>query len=212
MLFDVFAGVGPFAIPAAKAGCSKVFANDLNPDSYNWLKENCLRNKVVETVDTFNLDGAEFIRTIIAAHLKSAAVLASEKVPPQTFTFHIVMNLPAIAVTFLKHLLNLLEGVDSVSWTNSTYSCLDKRVTVHCYCFSKNPANDDYKRDALSQVLSNLNLSPDVTLPNLDVHIVRNVAPNKEMVCVSFSLPIQLLCSDKNSDNDLCVTKKLKQN
>jgi 2-polyprenyl-3-methyl-5-hydroxy-6-metoxy-1,4-benzoquinol methylase len=34
---DVMAGIGPFTIPAAKAGCT-VLANDINPDSAHWLK------------------------------------------------------------------------------------------------------------------------------------------------------------------------------
>ena len=42
---DVFAGVGPFAIPAAKKGCG-VFANDLNPNSYEYLEKNIVGNKV----------------------------------------------------------------------------------------------------------------------------------------------------------------------
>lgn len=49
MLYDVFAGVGPFAIPAAKKGCM-VFANDLNPESFHWLKYNVGLNKVAEKV------------------------------------------------------------------------------------------------------------------------------------------------------------------
>lgn len=39
------AGVGPFSIPAAKKGAF-VYANDLNPCSYQWLCENIKLNKV----------------------------------------------------------------------------------------------------------------------------------------------------------------------
>lgn len=43
---DVMAGVGPFALPSAKKRVW-VWANDLNPESYNSLVENAQRNKVL---------------------------------------------------------------------------------------------------------------------------------------------------------------------
>lgn len=42
---DVFAGVGPFAVPAAKKGCA-VFGNDLNPNSAKYMLANSIENKV----------------------------------------------------------------------------------------------------------------------------------------------------------------------
>jgi len=42
---DLMAGVGPFAIPAGKKGVF-VWANDLNPDSYESMKDAVARNKV----------------------------------------------------------------------------------------------------------------------------------------------------------------------
>lgn len=42
---DVFAGVGPFALPAGKKGCA-VLANDLNPESYKYLVQNIKNNNV----------------------------------------------------------------------------------------------------------------------------------------------------------------------
>ena len=42
---DMFCGIGPFAIPSAMRGCT-VHANDLNPRSYHYLRENVVLNKV----------------------------------------------------------------------------------------------------------------------------------------------------------------------
>lgn len=44
---DMFAGVGPFAIPAAKQIKCKVYANDLNPRSFHYLQQNMKLNKVI---------------------------------------------------------------------------------------------------------------------------------------------------------------------
>lgn len=41
VVIDIMAGIGPFAVPAAKAKC-RVLANDLNPDSFKWLQVSCL--------------------------------------------------------------------------------------------------------------------------------------------------------------------------
>lgn len=45
VVVDVFAGVGPFAIPAGRKGCA-VLANDLNPVSHTYLEKNVHDNRV----------------------------------------------------------------------------------------------------------------------------------------------------------------------
>jgi tRNA (guanine37-N1)-methyltransferase len=45
VVIDAMAGVGPFAVPAAKKGCS-VYGNDLNPESVKWMEVNRVKNKV----------------------------------------------------------------------------------------------------------------------------------------------------------------------
>lgn len=106
---DVFAGIGPFAVPAAKKGCL-VYANDLNPHSYSALVENAKTNKVSAKVRAHNLDGRDFIREIAAQKLPS----------PIT---QVVMNLPAIAVEFL----DAFRGV---------FPRTTPLPTIHCYAFS----------------------------------------------------------------------------
>ncbi|XP_044464135.1 tRNA (guanine(37)-N1)-methyltransferase 2 isoform X2 [Mangifera indica] len=63
---DMFAGIGPFAIPAAQKGCI-VFANDLNPDSIHYLKINAKVNKVDDFVCAYNMDARKFISQMMAA-------------------------------------------------------------------------------------------------------------------------------------------------
>ena len=61
VVVDVMAGVGPFAVPAGRAGI-RVYANDLNPASHHWLAANVARNKVVHTVRSTCADGRDFVR------------------------------------------------------------------------------------------------------------------------------------------------------
>ncbi|KAG9122742.1 tRNA(m(1)G37)methyltransferase [Ceratobasidium sp. 392] len=79
---DVFAGVGPFAVPAAKRG-AVVFANDLNGESTKWMEVNVKNNKVrfidlfyVKQPDLYahkvsprvritTLDGRKFIHDVV---------------------------------------------------------------------------------------------------------------------------------------------------
>lgn len=44
-LLDLFCGIGPLCIRAAKKGCN-VIGNDLNPDCYKYLQINAKLNKV----------------------------------------------------------------------------------------------------------------------------------------------------------------------
>ena len=64
VICDMFAGIGPFAIPAAQKGCT-VYANDLNPTSVKYLEINARINKVSKKVHIYNMDAREFMRKIM---------------------------------------------------------------------------------------------------------------------------------------------------
>lgn len=178
-VFDVFAGVGPFAIPAARLG-AKVLANDLNPDSYKWLQHNCKLNKVESKVRTFNLDGRAFIQGPFKQELH--CLMKGEG------GVHVVMNLPALALEFLDAFRGLLQH-ETASESNLP--------TVHCYAFSKeeNPEADVVERASRSLGFPLKN--------KCSVHFVRNVAPNKDMMCVRFPIPKEVLfCSDEKNTGE----------
>lgn len=90
VVVDAMAGIGPFAIPAAKRG-SVVHANDLNPDSYKWLVTNTEINKV--KVHCYNQDARVFMKNAVKGKFGDQQ---------QGLIFqHIIMNLPATAIEFL---------------------------------------------------------------------------------------------------------------
>eukprot|EP01018_Ginkgo_biloba_P029416 Gb_03929 [translate_table: standard] len=65
IICDMFAGVGPFVIPAAQRGCG-VYANDLNPTSVEYLQINAVLNKVKERISVYNMDARDFMRHLTA--------------------------------------------------------------------------------------------------------------------------------------------------
>lgn len=188
VVFDVFAGVGPFAIPAAKKNCI-VYANDLNPESYKWLIHNCKLNKVDKKVQAFNADGREFIRTVVKEELSKYIKSFSTD---QKNRLHIVMNLPALALEFLdtfRHLLPEQRHNEIVL------------PTVHCYGFSKDDNPEKEVKDRAEELLG-------ATLESCSIHLVRKVAPNKEMMCISFELPAEVLFGSQTNNEGEPVSKR----
>ncbi|KAJ4429359.1 hypothetical protein ANN_28121 [Periplaneta americana] len=183
ILYDVFAGVGPFAIPAAKKKCI-VLANDLNPESHKWLLHNGKINKVLKLLQTFNKDGGDFIKYDMKRDMLQRWQSGNYK----SSTMHITMNLPAMAATFLKYFKALFTSseVESIEVNNFP--------VVHLYCFAK---GDD--PIAIAKELVEENLDTKLKDNLVDIFHVRNVSVNKEMMRVTFSLP-----------KDVCIEEQCK--
>eukprot|EP01065_Artemidia_motanka_P017820 TRINITY_DN21224_c0_g1_i2.p1 TRINITY_DN21224_c0_g1~~TRINITY_DN21224_c0_g1_i2.p1 ORF type:complete len:424 (+),score=111.50 TRINITY_DN21224_c0_g1_i2:55-1326(+) len=167
VLCDVMAGIGPFAIPAAKRG-HRVFANDLNPASYEALVKNAKENDVAQLVQPSCEDGRVFVK-----RMRDKLLRGETESLPTGASVHFSMNLPASAVEFLDAFR------EDQGWDGSVAV---HRAVVHVYCFS---SAADFKADAQRQAEAVLGRPLG---PSASVHHVRNVAPRKEMLCVSFRL------------------------
>ena len=88
---------------------------------------------------------------------------------------HVIMNLPASAPEFL----DAFHG-----FTGTTLP----RIHVHCFSSKDDDADDQ----AIQRCAKALGCPLDKQDHNVSVKIVRDVAPNKNMLCVSFNLPEQV--------------------
>lgn len=185
VFYDIFAGVGPFSIPIGKRKCT-VLANDLNPESYRWLQHNAKRNKVLQTVQTFNRDGREFIRQNVRDDLLQRWQQEPDKDAETAPAAHIAMNLPAMALEFLDAFRGL---VTLEEWRSAKTRIVPM---VHAYCFAKGDRPAEVARADAERCLGARFGA------NLDgIHFVRNVAPNKDMFRVSFMLTEELMTTSK---------------
>lgn len=157
---DVFSGVGPIAISAAKK-VKRVYANDLNPYAIEYLESNSVLNKLERKIKVFNMDGRRFIN----------AMFSSDKAESIT---QVVMNLPNDAAEFL----DAFRGI----FRKKSRDKQLKLPMIHVYGFSKaqDPEFDFHQRIriALSEVAV-----------DVEMHRVRLVAPGKWMLRASFILP-----------------------
>ena len=66
-IWDMMAGIGPFAVAAARAHGCQVDANDLNPRSHHYLQQNCTLNKVDKLVTAHKMCARLFLRHMVHA-------------------------------------------------------------------------------------------------------------------------------------------------
>ncbi|KAJ7597397.1 Met-10+ like-protein-domain-containing protein [Mycena floridula] len=205
VLADVFAGVGPFALPAAKKTCA-VLANDLNPQSFKYLLKNIKDNDLTGLVRPFCEDGRVFIKSAFARVLEEpfppytgprrsktserrmqklvakgvASALESEpsNLPPRKRITQFVMNLPDTAIQFLDAFRGVISAQDA--------SVYEQMPLIHCYCFTRELEQEPAEIDIRKRVQESLGES---VTEDVVVRRVRSVAPGKEMYCITFRLP-----------------------
>ncbi|CAH9138882.1 unnamed protein product [Cuscuta epithymum] len=157
---DVFAGVGPLAISAAKK-VKYVYANDLNPQAVEYMERNCVLNKVERKIEVYNMHGRRFIDTIFS----------SQKT--RTIT-QVVMNLPNDAVDYLDVFRGLFRK------NNKYKEPIFPRIHVYGFSRAQDPEFDFHERIRIA--LSEVGFE-------VEMRTVRAVAPGKYMLCASFILP-----------------------
>lgn len=176
VIADVMAGVGPFAVPLSlctvssnEKNCTyhniQVHANDLNPASYQYLQLN------LENNHKRNKTGATAKSNYNCYNLDGRTFLHHLLWERKIHLNHCIMNLPAIAIEFL----DAFRG----------YSSPLPPTVVHVYCF-ETKKEEDAKRNAIQRCEAALGCSIEDVL---NIHIVRDVSPHTNMMCISFLLP-----------------------
>jgi tRNA (guanine37-N1)-methyltransferase len=174
-VWDMFCGVGPFAIPLMKKQCI-VYANDLNPASVQYLRESANLNKFNKNnLSVYNQDAVQFIRD------RGQAVLSGK----EQMAERVLMNLPALGLEFLHVFQGLFADADAQQKARIQEMKLPLCLS---YCFA--PDSKEYKPHIFGRIKKALG---DFDSTQVSMHHVRSVAPNKEMYCVTIQLTHEIV-------------------
>lgn len=176
---DAMAGVGPFAVPLTSSHAPHYHltpivchANDLNPISYQFLRTNAKLNKCFSgRLEMYNMDARAFIHKMNTEGVE---------------VDHFIMNLPAMAPEFLDAFRGWKFGVS-------------RPPMIHVHCFGEKAKGLEEIAQVEIQVLQRCEralgcygcLADDTKRKKneVNVRVVRDVGPRKNMLCVSFRLP-----------------------
>lgn len=153
LIVDMFAGVGPFSIQIAKRHDVKVYAFDVNPDAYNYLKENIKLNKLKGEVIPYNLN----VRDLLNPSDTFGKLL-------QDKADRVIMNLPERSTDFVDVACFLMKNSGGI---------------LHFYHFSEKPNPIERTIDLLHKKLNGL--SWDIEKIN-NSKIVKSYSPKAELV------------------------------
>lgn len=164
-IVDVFCGIGPFAVRAAKEKSCRVWANDLNPECFKYLQVNIKKNKLDKLVDPYCMDGRDFIS------------LAFEKVASGEIPVidHFYMNLPALAIDFL-------DVFNTVNYKALPFDSFK----IHVYCFQPKEETEDLIIEKVKERIIGIMKPIESQIQFTNFSFVKNVSTTKAMLCASF--------------------------
>ena len=204
---DAFCGVGALCVLAAsKLGCT-IYANDLNPDAVKFLKESIKKNR--RRIETTN-NTKERTQTMPSINVQcgDAFDFIQNLGSLPTLPHHVVMNYPLDSASFLGAFR---------WWPKSDERLKTTPTVVHLYTFARgdDPASEYGKNivNPRSAVDVAIDLVADGLLPeggaikksrfrktyldklgcDVKAQEVRDVAPGKVVICVSFKISPNLL-------------------
>ena len=191
VLCDAFCGVGPLALRACKKGV-KVYANDLNPDAYEYLNNNIKLNKLNKgnfVIKTYNMDAREFIKSLVnlSKYNKDEDEDNGDKIFPEDLHIdHFYMNLPKDAIEFLDVFVGLFKGCKDNIYNK------DNLPMVHVYGFAKidnNPHELLKKRIAKAFKMEYDLFKKECEKDIINIENVRDISNKKVVYCIDMKIP-----------------------
>ena len=200
ILCDAFCGVGPLALRACKKGV-KVYANDLNPDAYDYLNNNIKLNKLNKgnfVIKTYNMDAREFIKTLVnlSKNNKDEEEDNADKIfPVDLHIDHFYMNLPKDAIEFMDVFVGLFKGCKENIYNK------DNLPMIHVYGFAK---TDNNPHEILKQRISKaFKMEYELFKKECEKDIknienVRDISNRKVVYCIDMKIPVIVAYQDYN--------------
>ena len=191
VLCDAFCGVGPLALRACKKGV-KVYANDLNPDAYEYLNNNIKLNKLNKgnfVIKTYNMDAREFIKSLVnlSKYNKDEDEDNGDKIFPEDLHIdHFYMNLPKDAIEFMDVFIGLFKGCKDNIYNK------DNLPIVHVYGFAKtdnNPHELLKKRIAKAFKMEYDLFKKECEKDIINIENVRDISNKKVVYCIDMKIP-----------------------
>uniref|UniRef100_A0A7S4JH19 tRNA (guanine(37)-N1)-methyltransferase n=1 Tax=Odontella aurita TaxID=265563 RepID=A0A7S4JH19_9STRA len=205
---DAMAGVGPFSVPlTSRYNAVTCHANDLNPTSYRYLTENAERNKC-SSLDllTYNMDGRAFLRRLDEEGVALDHVLMNLPASAPEFLdafrgYSFPHKTRAVVARADEARAAQKEdgaaagkedeeaaAIPAAITTETSESSRRHRPVVHVHCFGPKDTKEAEK-EAVGRCETALGCQLDGDTDQVKVHVVRDVSPRKNMLCVSFKLP-----------------------
>lgn len=159
IIIDLFAGVGPFSIQITKLRNVIIHAFDINPNAFNYLKENINLNKLIGEVNPHNSDVKELFKPNhdLGIKLKNSVD-------------RIIMNLPERSIEFIDIVCFLMKETGGI---------------LHYYDFSEKPKPIE---KALKKLRKELRKHNWLIEEILETKIVKAFSPKSDLVVLDIKI------------------------